>query len=156
MNKTQLHKIIIEALENIRDTAIKAAEQAHETATHTEAIAENKYDTFGLEASYLAEGQSRRVEQADADLHAFTKLTIKDFDDDDIISFGAYITLENAARDLQHLFLSPVAGGITVDYDDKKVMLITGASPLGKALIGSYLDDEVSAGNAHYIIKELF
>jgi len=35
---------------------------AHETATHEENIAENKYVTLGLEAAYLATGQARRAE----------------------------------------------------------------------------------------------
>lgn len=39
----------------------QAAQIAHEAATHEENIAENKYDTLGLEAAYLATGQARRA-----------------------------------------------------------------------------------------------
>jgi hypothetical protein len=54
--------------------AEQAVRAAHETATHEENIAENKYDTLGLEAAYLATGQARRAEairQAMADWRQF-------------------------------------------------------------------------------------
>ena len=40
----------------------QAVRAAHEAATHEENIAENRYDTLGLEAAYLATGQARRAE----------------------------------------------------------------------------------------------
>ena len=61
MNKTNVIKTIIALLEVQYQTAIDAAKEAHSTATDDETIAENKYDTFALEASYLAHGQSQRV-----------------------------------------------------------------------------------------------
>ena len=56
MNKAKLHQTIITALNVVLETSKKAAIQAHETATNGETVAENKYDTFALEASYLAAG----------------------------------------------------------------------------------------------------
>ena len=64
MNKKLLQKHILTALETNHQTAISATQQAHDTATHEENIAENKYDTLGLEAAYLAHGQAQRQAQA--------------------------------------------------------------------------------------------
>ena len=63
MNKHAVHQLILEKLSVDLDIAQRAAQTAYETATHEENIAENKYDTLGLEASYLAAGQAKRVEE---------------------------------------------------------------------------------------------
>ncbi|KPC57834.1 Uncharacterized protein AC509_2176 [Pseudomonas amygdali pv. morsprunorum] len=52
MNKQDVLQSIIDKLEIDLDIAQRAAQTAYETATHEENIAENKYDTLGLEASY--------------------------------------------------------------------------------------------------------
>ena len=61
MKKSALLRKIIEHL--TKDLAVyhKAARAAHAEATHEQSKAENKYDTRGLEASYLARGQSRQA-----------------------------------------------------------------------------------------------
>ena len=62
MNKTDVHRLLLGKLEVDLDVLQRAAQTAYEAATHEENVAENKYDTLGLEASYLATGQARRVE----------------------------------------------------------------------------------------------
>ena len=60
MNKHAVLQLILEKLSVDLDIAQRAAQTAYETATDEENIAENKYDTLGLEASYLAAGQANR------------------------------------------------------------------------------------------------
>jgi len=57
--------------------AERAVQAAHETATHEENIAENKHDTLGFEASYLATGQARRAEA----IHRVPLISIDDLED---------------------------------------------------------------------------
>ena len=155
MNKQKLHQIILEALEAVLEAASNAARQAHETATHKEAIAENKYDTFGLEASYLAAGQAKRVLKAEEDLRCFANLPVKDFDENSEISFGAYVELSDSQGRAMHLFVSPVAGGIAIEYEGMRIGLVTADAPLGKKLLGASLDDEISHNETHYVITRL-
>ena len=61
MDKPALLAHIIQRLNADLQQAVQAAEAAHADATHEESVAENQYDTLGLEASYLAAGHSRRV-----------------------------------------------------------------------------------------------
>lgn len=58
MNKTAVYQQMLEKLAIDLDVLQRAAQTAYEAATHEENIAENKYDTLGLEASYLATGQA--------------------------------------------------------------------------------------------------
>ena len=62
MDKSALQQQVLARLADDLSVAERAAQVAHETATHEENIAENKYDTLGLEAAYLATGQARRAE----------------------------------------------------------------------------------------------
>ena len=61
MDKIHLQTLIIDKLQADLRIAKDALRASHEAATHAESKAENKYDTRGLEAAYLADGQRRRV-----------------------------------------------------------------------------------------------
>ena len=62
MDKLLLQQLVLKRLAEDLLQVEQAARVAHEAATHEENIAENKYDTLGLEAAYLAAGQTRRAE----------------------------------------------------------------------------------------------
>jgi len=143
MTKQQVLQGIIEKLTIDLDIAIRAAQTAYETATHEENIAENKYDTLGLEASYLAAGQARRVEEIRQALLAYQKLNLKPFDEARGIQSGDLVTLESARGVEQHLFLGPDAAGLKVNVDDTLITVITQRSPLGQSLVGKFNGDDL-------------
>jgi len=143
MNKQFLQSKIIQVLEEAQQAATKAALQAHATATNKESVAENKYDTFGLEASYLAHGQAKRVAEYEEALLAYKSLGVISFNADSAIALGSLVQLEDEEGMTQCLFLGPSAGGLKFDFEDKEITLITTSSPLGEALIGRCAGDEV-------------
>jgi transcription elongation GreA/GreB family factor len=143
MNKALLLKQIIKTLENVHQVALNAANQAHETATNKESIAENKYDTFGLEASYLAHGMAQRVSDCDADLATFKTLENLTFTLESPIKLGALIELVDEKDIKQFLFLGPAAGGLKIIFCEQEITVITLTSPIGKALLGNFVDDEI-------------
>ncbi|WP_028773734.1 GreA/GreB family elongation factor [Shewanella waksmanii] len=161
--KPLLIRQIIHALTQLHRTAKVAANQAHATATHSESVARSKYETFGLEASYLAHGQTQRVAQLAQNIDAINALPVRYFQQADAIAVGALVFIEDTQQQLQALFISPCAGGIKVAFDCRQieadlaideVMLITPASPLGAALLGKYLDEQVRvdiAGNVKLV-----
>src|SRR4030095_10484665 len=59
VDKIALVRQIIAQLDAELEGYARSARTAHAEATHEQSKAENKYDTRGLEASYLAHGQSR-------------------------------------------------------------------------------------------------
>ena len=63
------------ALQAQLTTAQAAAKTAHDAATHEEKhLPRNKYDTLGLEAAYLAQGQAQRVNDCHLSLVEFEKV----------------------------------------------------------------------------------
>lgn len=143
MNKPLLLKHILAELEIVHQSAVDAAQRAYETATDDENAAENKYDTLGLEASYLAHGQSKRVAECEADVMVFKKLEPLEFLSDTPVAIGALVYIEDEMGGEQIIFLSPVAGGLKIKFNNKEITLITPSSPLGKALFTCFVDDEI-------------
>jgi len=123
--------------------ALEGAQRAHaaalEGATHTEARAENPKDTRGLEQSYLARGQAQRVTELETGVAAVTALAVRGFAPADPIALGALVTVD---EDGEHkpLFLAPHGGGSLLAGG---VQVVTPSSPLGRALLGKRLDDEL-------------
>ncbi|MCD5984998.1 GreA/GreB family elongation factor [Pseudomonas sp. CDFA 610] len=143
MNKKDVLHHITEKLKVDLDIAQRAAQTAHEAATHEENIAENKYDTLGLEASYLAAGQARRVEEIRQSLKRYEGWWLKAFDESRGIQVGDLVMIENDAGQVQYLFLGPDAAGLKVRMDEQLVTVITTHAPLGQHLLGKSEDDEV-------------
>lgn len=144
MNKTTLHQQLIACLEDDLQRAQQAAQTAYETATHEENIAENKYDTLGLEASYLATGQARRAAAIRQTLAHCKQLVLRDFDPLRGIVLGALVELSDEQGGVQRLFLAPEGAAMKVLHEDKSVQVIGPQSPLGQALLGKQVGDEIS------------
>src|SRR5262252_2525361 len=115
MKKAELLKLIIAALtENLR-TLEKAARASHAEATHESSKAENKYDTRGLEAAYLAGGQARQAAEIVKSLKDYASLSVKEFGATDAIDLSALVELETAGE-VETYFIGPSSGGLEVDY----------------------------------------
>ncbi|AMW84913.1 Transcription elongation factor [Pseudomonas yamanorum] len=143
MNKHAVHQLVLDKLAVDLDIAQRAAQTAYETATHEENIAENKYDTLGLEASYLAAGQARRVEEIKQALTLCQNMQLRAYDDQRGIEVGALLGLVDENDRQQWLFLAPDGAGLKVDMVGQPVTVITPRSPLGKSLLGKFEGDEV-------------
>src|SRR4051812_11580309 len=135
MNKAQLKKKIIAALKESLDVLEKAARASHAEATHESSKAENKYDTRGLEAAYLAGGQARQAKEILDSIAAYESLAIKEFGPGDAIDLTALVEMESeGAKGLY--FIGPKNGGLEVAMDRKEITVITPQSPLGQNLMG--------------------
>ncbi|PCH61381.1 MAG: transcription elongation factor GreAB [SAR86 cluster bacterium] len=146
-----MHKIIkaiIEQLEAELATALSASQEAHRSATHSENVADNKYDTLAVEAAYLAHGQSLRIEQLQKAIHLYTHFVVPAFNQQSSVEVGALLKLESIgegvkdAVQLRHVFLGPAEGGLSVKLGKLTVQVLTTEAPLGEALLNKLVDDE--------------
>jgi transcription elongation GreA/GreB family factor len=141
MNKTHIQALIIDRLQADLQIAKDALKASHEAATHAESKAENKYDTRGLEAAYLADGQRRRLNEIETALASYRNLTVRP-QGDEPIKIGALVSLEQNGVG-RWLFLGPDAAGLRISAQGTDILVITPHSPLGQALLGRYEGDEV-------------
>ncbi|WP_434517907.1 GreA/GreB family elongation factor [Pseudomonas sp. NFX1] len=155
MDKPLLLTRIVATLEHDVDVLSRAAQTAYEAATAEENIAENKYDTLGLEASYLATGQARRTAEIRQALQIYQQLLLRDYDPLRGIQVSNLVTLEDEDGQQRRLFLGPEAAGLKIGAGDELVTVITPRSPLGQQLMGKRVDDEVSLGAQVLFISEV-
>ena len=143
MDKVHLQQQVLERLAADLLQAQQAARVAHEAATHEENIAENKYDTLGLEASYLASGQARRVEAIRQAMSIWRRLRPRDFDPEEGSQLGALVCLADTADRQQLFFLGPDGASMQLQSEGSSVQVISVQAPLGKAMHGKALGDEL-------------
>ena len=121
---------------------IAAAKATYEAATHEESKPENEYDTRGLEASYLAGAQAKRVGEIREVLHQFQTLDFKDFAPTDPVLSTALVDVAINGKKSTLLFM-PKGGGVNLRFDGQAVQIVTPHSLLGEAILGSKVGDEV-------------
>ncbi|HEY1662807.1 MAG TPA: GreA/GreB family elongation factor [Verrucomicrobiae bacterium] len=141
MNKRAIIKKIIAKLTGELEIYFRAAQFSRAEATHESSKAESKYDTRGLEASYLARGQSKQAAELEAAIAEFEKLAARKFAAGEAIDIGALVELESAGEK-SFYFLGPRAGGTEIEHDRKEILVITPQSPLGEQLMGKKQGDQ--------------
>ncbi len=146
MNKENLLRDIIATLTADLNTLTAAAKTAHAAATHTECLPDNKYDTTGLEASYIAQGQANRAQEIRQSLERYRTLELRIFNDETPIRLTAAVTLEAHDGRLRQVFLGPDAGGLKLTDSGSDWIVITPESPLGRALLGKSCGEEIQTG----------
>jgi transcription elongation GreA/GreB family factor len=135
LNKHTLLKAILATLQAELQSYVRAAKAARAEATDPQSRAENKYDTRGLEASYLAAGQARQVVELESAIAGFEALPVRKFGPGEAIGLGALVELEQNGERMLY-FIGPSAGGTEVQCGKREVLVITPQSPLGGQLQG--------------------
>lgn len=136
LDKKRLLQEIIAQLRREAEEMLAAAQATRDEATHEDNKAESKYDTRGLEASYLAEGQAKQAEEAEATLNRYLALADMDLSPAESIDVGSLVEVDLAGfRDLY--FCGPGAGGKEIEYEGRECTIITRESPLGRHLYGA-------------------
>jgi len=142
MQKEKLINNILEYLNNELSAIQQAAKNAHLAAIDEQSIAETQYDTLAIEAGYLAEGQSRRVHEIQLAIEAFEQLKFTNPVDKVVLS--SLVLLSQDEDNQRWFFLGPAAAGYSIKMKQKKITVVTPLSPLGQALLGSYVGDEIT------------
>lgn len=143
MNKQLLLQCILEKLRHEADVLKHAAQTAHKDATDEESQAEHKYDTRGLEASYLAGAQANMAAEVLGNIKLYEGLQLRNFSESDIIALTALIELEDEKGNSRLYFLGPKSGGTKISYEGSDILLITPSSPMGRELMGREIGDVI-------------
>jgi transcription elongation GreA/GreB family factor len=141
--KKEILNLIIEALRGEEQLLIDAALSAKTAATEVEAKPEHKYDTRGLEQSYLAGAQAKRAIEIKESIQALLNLHLVEFGLKDSIDVTALVQLEGDEGETKYYFLLPERGGIKVNYKKKEIASLSPDSPMAQRLIGKTKGDEI-------------
>lgn len=133
MNKSEILQQIRDELQSQYERIAGAATEARDYATDDGSRAEGKYDTRGLEASYLAAGQAAKADELAEAIRIFTTLDLPDFGDSDPIDLGALVKIEFEGTHTFYL-LAPRGGGIICEHEGTELTVLTPNAPLFEKL----------------------
>jgi hypothetical protein len=133
MDKVKILKAVIAELERELRRQMAANASASAGATHGEARAETKWDTCGLEQSYLARGHAQQFAALAVQVEELRAFTPPSFAEKPI-GIGALVEVEMDGEPML-FFLLKCGGGVEVDVEGREVSVITPESPVGAALL---------------------
>ncbi|MEN7972834.1 MAG: transcription elongation factor GreAB [Verrucomicrobiota bacterium] len=142
MDKTMILEALFAELEEELRRLQAANEQASAGATDSEARAETKWDTCGLESSYLARGHAQQFQSLAAEVQNLRAFAAPDFRGRPI-GAGALVEVE-LGGDAMLFFLLHCGGGIDLMVEGREVTVITPESPVGAALLDRQTGDTFS------------
>lgn len=154
MDKKEVLKLVLQEVETNLQILINSAVEAREASTSEESKAENKYDTRGLEASYLAGAQAKRAESFKEVVYKIRQMALRDYSDRDPIGISALVELEVEGQS-KWIFILP-ASGITVSYKGVRIQVVTLEAPLGRAMWNKKAGDEFTFNGKEYGILKVY
>lgn len=143
IDKREVFSLALKHLESELALVERVAKKTAAEATHEEARPENDKDTRALEQSYLARGQSKRVEELREEVARFRVFlqSVRDFAATEPVTLSAIAEVEVDGE--PRLFgVAPSAGGAALEVGDVTVTIVTPSSPVGRALLGKRVDDD--------------
>ena len=143
MNKGAFRHALLAHLTEELASLERAVAAAHEGATHGEAVAEDKYDTRGLEASYLAGAQEARARDLRQVITLYRSLPVREFESGDCIDAFALVRLEADDGALRTYYLGPQGGGVRLEFEGEDILVITPRAALGATLMEQAPGDDV-------------
>jgi len=150
MDKHRIIEEIVRFIESELEGAKEAAIESAESATDDESKQEGKYDTRGLETSYLASAQAHYAQDLIESLDAYHNLHLPE--NPRAVALGCVVTtLSTSGREF--FFVGPAHGGIEVQIDEQTAFVITPQSPIGRELIGKNVGGKTNDDAERTVIR---
>ncbi len=142
MEKRKILAAVIQVMRDELSLLNRAAEDARSGATDSEVLSESKYDTRGLESSYLARGHAMKFEALAEDVALLENLEYRNFDPGEPVALGSLVEVQ-LGHEPMFFFLLPKGGGIEVELEvgGEEVTVVTPESPMGGKLLGLRVGD---------------
>ena len=152
--KSILQQLIMLATDEWQKLKNSASTTA-EGAKSSEAKQEGKYDTRALLDSYLAGAQNARVKSLESEISVVKALKFRDTAYEKIEA-GCIVKLIDLASDSPiYYFILPCLAGFSLKHQGISIQTISLHSPLGKLLIGQFLEEHISLKEKQWEILEI-
>lgn len=142
-----LQQELEQMLQQELDAITQSQSEAQSGMTHAESRAENDKDTRAIESSYLARGLAQRVAELKTSLATIQawKLSVPGPGEPILAALGRIISLSDEnQQEEKRVWLAPTGGGLKLGGQSPATLVLTPSAPLGQALIGKGLDDEIT------------
>ncbi len=146
MDKKQLTKALLAQVTAELEIAQRALKVSKDSATSSEAKQESKYDTRGLEESYLAQGQADQVAALESQVGILKSFASREFGSSSFAGLGSILKLRLAEEE-SLFFFAPAGGGRELQEQGEVLTVLTPDSPLGETLLARAARDKFQMPN---------
>jgi len=155
INKQSLVDQVIARLKSDLEKLTNAAKEARDYATDAECKSEGKYDTRGLEASYLAGAQAEKSEELAEAISTLSRIKLPENPARAVTGTLVVVSDVTSGEDDAY-FILPAGGGIELETElsENPTTVITPQSPRGEQLINRTPGDFL-AGDDSFISEIL-
>jgi transcription elongation GreA/GreB family factor len=150
IEKKEILRVFVRKFEGEIEAIQTSAKAAHEAATHEESKSEDRHDTRGVEASYLAGAQAARAAELQKIVLEYKSLLDSQSKPSDRVAAGALVCflplVGEGGKPKGEPITSLVAvrgGGTAIEWKGKGISVLTPTSPLGEAALGAGVGEEV-------------
>lgn len=140
-DKQEVRDALLASLRATLAAAAHAAEQTREGAVHEESRSEGDKDMRATEQSYVARGQAMRVEDLAEQIQRLETTPLPVIGPADPVAAGALVRVL-VDDEPRILFVVPWGGGTELRIDGTRVVVVTPASPVGRALVGRRVGED--------------
>jgi transcription elongation GreA/GreB family factor len=141
MDKFEVVKKFLMHFQQEHQLLLQSAQTAHEAATHEESRAEDRHDTFAIEASYLAAGQAERVKQLARTVLEFESFLLNGIQANRV-QLGSLVHYSMMNKN-HFAWIANDGGGESIQIESTLVQVLSLRSPLGEVLEGASVGDEI-------------
>jgi hypothetical protein len=135
--KDILQKVIISLSESVKKAG-QSLSLMNNDINDAPGAMQSHSDTTRFQLTSIVDGLEKSYQEKSKELELLNQFLQTDFNNSkfDISVIGSVVTIKKSNNLLENYFIVPGGSGIKVDYNGKKIVCITPASPLGKAIIG--------------------
>jgi len=159
MKKEKLFDALIMQIISAKKITMQRQKESQTEANMHIGAMESRYDTFKEEAQYLAGAQAIRVNELNQELlelQQLYELVRQNAIPYNRICLGSLVVVETEFGEKKTYLVASAAGGQLIETEEGKCQVITPASPVGRALVGKKVGDEIEfLLNGTVIISEV-
>ncbi|MGF1452605.1 MAG: hypothetical protein ACFB21_11105 [Opitutales bacterium] len=135
MDKRAALQGMIAAMRHELNSTAAASRDAAAYATDEEAKAREKYETQGLEASYLARGQAAHAEEIAQAIVSLEAMLSGESKPSETVGLGSLVHVSLGGGE-EWFLIGKLGGGEVIPFDGHELTLITPHSPVATAMDG--------------------
>lgn len=154
MNKADVLQALIASMETELGKMIAASRDAADYATNEESKADSKYDTQGVEASYLAAGQAEQARQLSEGISLLRAGRDRLLRMAEEVTLGALVRCDLGGEE-EVFFVAPAGGGALLEVGETGVTVVTLQSPIVGKMLGRRAGEgfSLAAGVAGVVLE---
>lgn len=159
MDKQEVIAHIKRILNENLEVAKKSYDLSKNDLTELPTRNESRYDTMGIETSWLADGLADRISELERDIYEIDKLKIPA--NKNIVLICSLVYLKNITdnKDEKYIIL-PAGGGQEIPYNGTPIQIISNNAPLSQSLFGKKKGDRVELvlpkRIIEYIVEDIY